>query len=71
MAVNKVEINGEVKLDLTQDTVTAAKLAQGETAHDASGGLITGTMTLPQLQDRKSTRLNSSHASKSRMPSSA
>lgn len=50
MAVNKVEINGEVKLDLTQDTVTAAKLAQGETAHDASGGLITGTMTVPQLQ---------------------
>lgn len=50
MAVNKVEINGEVKLDLTQDTVTAAKLAHGETAHDASGELITGTMTAPQLQ---------------------
>jgi hypothetical protein len=50
VAVNKVEINGEVKLDLTQDTVTAAKLAQGETAHDASGELITGTMTAPQLQ---------------------
>ena len=50
MAVNKVEINGEVKLDLTADTVTAAKLAQGETAHDASGELITGTMTAPQLQ---------------------
>jgi hypothetical protein len=50
VAVNKVEINGEVKLDLTQDTVTAAKLAQGETAHDASGKRITGTMTVPQLQ---------------------
>ena len=50
MAVNKVEINGVVKLDLTADTVTAAKLAQGETAHDASGELITGTMTVPQLQ---------------------
>lgn len=50
MAVNKVEINGEVKLDLTQDTVTAAKLAQGETAHDASGKRITGTMIAPQLQ---------------------
>lgn len=50
MAVNKVEINGEVKLDLTQDTVTAAKLAQGETAHDASGELIIGSMTAPQLQ---------------------
>lgn len=50
MGVNKVEINGVVKLDLTADTVTAAKLAQGETAHDASGELITGTMTAPQLQ---------------------
>lgn len=50
MAVNKVEINGVVKLDLTADTVTAAKLAQGETAHDASGKLITGIMTAPQLQ---------------------
>lgn len=50
MAVNKVEINGEVKLDLTQDTVTAARLAQGETAHDASGELIIGTMSAPQLQ---------------------
>jgi hypothetical protein len=50
VAVNKVEINGVVKLDLTADTVTAAKLAQGETAHDASGELITGTMTVPQLQ---------------------
>lgn len=50
MAVNKVEINGVVKLDLTADTVTAAKLAQGETAHDASGELITGTMAVPQLQ---------------------
>ena len=50
MAVNKVEINGVVKLDLTADTVTAAKLAQGETAHDASGKLITGTMIAPQLQ---------------------
>ena len=50
MAVNKVEINGVVKLDLTQDTVTAAKLAHGETAHDASGKRIIGTMTVPQLQ---------------------
>lgn len=50
MAVNKVEINGEVKLDLTQDTVTAAKLAQGETAHDASGERITGTMPVLQLK---------------------
>lgn len=44
MAVNKIEINGEVKLDLTQDTVTPATLAKGKTAHDKSGAVIVGTM---------------------------
>ena len=44
MAVNKVEINGEVKLDLTGDTVTADTLAEGYTAHNAAGEVITGTM---------------------------
>lgn len=43
MAVNKVIINNETKLDLTGDTVTAAKLAAGATAHAASGTAITGT----------------------------
>ena len=42
MAVNKVEINGEVKLDLTQDTVSADTLLQGATAHDAAGNLVEG-----------------------------
>lgn len=42
MAVNKVEINGEVKLDLTQDTVTEDTLLQGATAHDAAGNTIEG-----------------------------
>lgn len=44
MAVNKVEINGEVKLDLTQDTVTPETLLQGATAHNAAGEEITGSM---------------------------
>ena len=44
MAVNKVEINGEVKLDLTADTVTADTLAEGYTAHNAAGEVVTGTM---------------------------
>lgn len=44
MSVNKVEINGEVKLDLTQDTVTPATLAKGKTAHDSSGTAIVGMM---------------------------
>ena len=42
MAVNKVEINGEVKLDLTQDTVSEDTLLQGTTAHDAAGNPIEG-----------------------------
>ena len=45
MAVNKVEINGEVKLDLTQDTVTENTLLKGITAHNAAGNSIEGTMT--------------------------
>lgn len=44
MAVNKVDINGETVIDLTSDTVSAATLAAGVTAHDASGEEITGTM---------------------------
>lgn len=44
MAVNKVEINGEVKLDLTQDTVTPKTLLRDVTAHNAAGEQIIGTM---------------------------
>ena len=45
MAVNKVELaNGEVLVDLTNDTVTAETLAEGVTAHGADGEPITGTM---------------------------
>jgi len=47
MAVNKVEINGEVKLDLTQDTVTPQSLLQGTTAHNAAGEEIEGVVTVP------------------------
>ena len=50
MAVNKVALNGEVKLDLTADTVTPETLLKGATAHNASGELITGTMIASQLQ---------------------
>lgn len=45
MAINKFIYFGEVKFDLTADTVTADKLAYGITAHDKSGDLITGTNT--------------------------
>ena len=43
MAVNKIVINNEVKIDLTADTVSPSTLASGITAHDKSGNIITGT----------------------------
>ena len=43
--VNKVIIGSEVKLDLTQDDITADKLASGIKAHDKSGAPIVGTNT--------------------------
>lgn len=44
MAVSKVVFADEPLVDLTGDTVTADTLAQGVTAHDASGVQITGTL---------------------------
>lgn len=41
---NKVVVNGETILDLTQDTVTSDKMVSGVTAHDKSGKQITGSM---------------------------
>lgn len=46
MAVNRVEINGEPVLDLTQDTVTPQNLLQGETAHNAAGEQIDGAVVV-------------------------
>ncbi len=44
MAVNKVVYGTTVLVDLTADTVTADKLKSGETAHNAAGAQITGTL---------------------------
>lgn len=44
MANNKVIFGNNVLIDLTEDTVTADKLALGFTAHSASGEQIVGTM---------------------------
>lgn len=41
---NQIIINGEIKIDLTNDTVTPAGLAAGVTAHNAAGDQITGEM---------------------------
>lgn len=45
MGINKVQYGNTVLIDLTSDTVTAAMLMQGYTAHDRTGALITGTAT--------------------------
>jgi hypothetical protein len=42
--VNKLIKDGVTKFDLTGDTVTAATLKSGYTAHNAAGQQITGTM---------------------------
>ena len=43
--INKVVYGGNTLIDLTSDTITAADLASGVTAHDKSGATITGTNT--------------------------
>jgi len=45
MGRSKIIFGNEVLMDLTSDTVTAADLASGKTAHGADGSLITGTNT--------------------------
>lgn len=42
MGVNKVEYGGETLIDLTEDSVTPETLAEGVTAHNASGAKIVG-----------------------------
>jgi hypothetical protein len=45
MSVNKVKLStGETLIDLTGDSVAPETLAKGETAHDASGNKIVGTL---------------------------
>lgn len=51
MGVSKVVIDGEVKLDLTADTVEPAALKAGYTAHNAAGDEIVGTMPAISLED--------------------
>lgn len=44
MGISKVVYGTTVLFDLTSDTVDAAHLAKGYTAHDAAGNLISGTL---------------------------
>lgn len=43
--INKVIFGNQTLIDLTADTVTAADMLEGKTAHDRSGAIITGTCT--------------------------
>lgn len=52
MYVNKVIVGAEVKVDLTQDTISPDKLAKNITAHDKSGAKITGTLEVPATEER-------------------
>lgn len=51
MGVNKVKYGNNTLIDISNDTVTAATLLSGYTAHDRSGTAITGTASAaPTLQ---------------------
>ena len=51
MEKNKVVYAGKVLIDLTEDTVTAANLLEGTTAHSKTGEKITGTMKKMTVSD--------------------
>jgi hypothetical protein len=65
MAVNKVALNGETKLDLTADTVTPETLLKGMTAHNAAGELITGVYEPMNIKQYTGTLLASGWAADS------
>lgn len=52
MATNKVIYAGNTLIDLSSDTVTASDLLQGVVAHDKAGNTITGTLTVPEQQEK-------------------
>lgn len=43
--INKVVLNGDIKIDLTGDTVHPSNLLKGIKAHGPDGNIIAGTMT--------------------------
>lgn len=52
MRANKILLNGETLIDLTQDTVAADKMMKGATAHNKAGELIVGTyeVVIPEIK---------------------
>lgn len=59
MNVSKVIYGGETLIDLTNDTVTEDTLAEGVTAHNASGDKITGTLSLAPCLEMPQIRFTS------------
>lgn len=49
--INKVIVNGDVKIDLSSDTVDPDSLIEGVTAHDGSGAIIVGTLAVRSIDD--------------------
>ena len=52
MGVSKVVIDDEVRLDLTEDTVTPESLLKGVTAHNAAGEPVRGRWTSCRTRTR-------------------
>lgn len=46
MGVSRIDLGGTVQIDLTGDTVDAASLLAGRTAHGADGEAVTGALTV-------------------------
>ena len=55
MAISKVVYGNNTLIDLTSDTVTAATLTSGTTAHKADGSSVTGTLTFQTIYSGNST----------------
>ena len=49
--VKKVIVNGIARLDLTSDTVDPDRLIEGTQAHDSSGAVILGTLSIRSIDD--------------------
>ena len=72
MAANQAKAGRKVMaFDLSQDAVARAVAAGCTAAATVSEAVRDADVVITMLPDRKSTRLNSSHMSESRMPSSA
>ena len=61
MAINKVTLGENTLIDLSGDTVSADKLAEGYTAHDKTGNPITGTMTAGGISINGRTEIRYAH----------